>query len=442
MSKSFIHVDSVISPQWIASMNNANSLLENHSIVIHEQRILDIIPSDQVPNQYTTEQHISLPQHIVIPGFINSHCHAAMSLLRGIADDLPLMTWLQDHIWPAESKWVSESFVKAGTRLAIAEQIKSGVTYTTDMYFFPEAAAEVAKEAQIKSCFFTPILDFPTNWSSSATEALEKSIDLHKTYKGDPLVEIGLGPHAPYTVADPILTQIADLSEQHNLTVQIHLHETAHEVEQSLTDYGKRPIQRLAELGILSKQTQYVHMTQIAQSDIDLLQKHGGHVIHCPESNMKLASGFCPTQRLLSSGINIALGTDGSASNNDLDMLGEVRSAALVAKGSTCDAAAIAAYEALQMATINGAKALGKDADIGSVEVGKFADLQAIDLNHLRTLPVYNPVSQLVYAASSDQIRYVWVNGSLKLEAGRLTTLDEESIKLASAEWGAKIKAS
>jgi 5-methylthioadenosine/S-adenosylhomocysteine deaminase len=430
-------IDLIIKARWIIPVVPENRVLENCALVIDKGQILALVPNDEAERRFTAKEIINLDNHVLIPGLVNAHGHAAMSLLRGYADDQPLHTWLNDHIWPTENRWVGEEFVRDGTQLAMAEMIKTGTTCFADMYFFPEQAAQVCLDAKMRSQISFPIFDFATAWGANADDYFNKGLALHDSLRAADLISIAFGPHAPYTVSDGPLQKIAVLAQEMDMPVQIHLHETAYEVEESLKQYGKRPTQRLMDLGFLSPLTQCVHMTQINDADIAMLQQTGTHVVHCPESNLKLASGFCPVDKLIKAGINVALGTDGAASNNDLDLFSELKTAALLAKAVAGDAAALDAHSALRMATLNGAKALGMDEKIGSLEIGKLADLVAIDLSGVGTQPLYNPASQLVYTHSGQGVSHVWVHGKALLLNRQLQTLDEREI-LGKANWWRK----
>lgn len=430
-------IDLLIKARWIIPVVPENRVLENCAIAIDEGKILAIIPSDGAEQRYSAKAVVNLPSHALIPGLVNAHGHAAMSLLRGYADDHPLHTWLNDHIWPAEGRWVSEDFVRDGTELAIAEMIKTGTTCFADMYFYPEQAAQACLDASIRCQLAFPILDFPTAWGLGPEEYVSKGLALHDTFRSNHLINVAFGPHAPYTVSNTPLQKIAVLAHEMDMPIHIHLHETAQEVSDSLELYGCRPIQRLMDLGILSPLTQAVHMTQIDDSDINLLRNSGTHVIHCPESNLKLASGFCPVDKLIKAGINVAIGTDGAASNNDLDLFSEVKTAALLAKAVAADATALSAHCALRMATLNGAKALGLEELVGSLEIGKYADITAIDLGDLAMQPLYNPASQLVYTHAGQAVTHVWVEGKSLLKNRELQTLNEREI-LGKANWWRK----
>lgn len=431
------NIDLIIKARWIIPVVPANRVLENCAIAIDKGQILALLPHEEVDRRYIARETVTLSSHVLIPGLVNAHGHAAMSLLRGYADDQPLHTWLNDHIWPAESRWVSEDFVRDGTELALAEMIKSGTTCFADMYFYPEQAAQACLDAQVRCQLAFPILDFPTAWGMGPDDYLNKGLSLHDNFRGNHLINIAFGPHAPYTVSDTPLHKIAVLAQEMDMPIHIHLHETAQEVSDSLAQYGRRPSQRMMDLGLLSPLTQCVHMTQIDETDIKLLQDSGAHVIHCPESNLKLASGFCPVDKLLRANINVALGTDGAASNNDLNLFSELKTAALLAKAVAGNAAALDAHSALRLATLNGAKALGMEDVIGSLEVGKSADITAVDLGDLAMQPVYNPASQLVYTHAGNAVTHVWVEGKALLANRLLQTLNEREI-LGKANWWRK----
>jgi 5-methylthioadenosine/S-adenosylhomocysteine deaminase len=351
------------------------------------------------------------------------------------------MEWLRDHIWPAEKNWVSRSFVEDGTRLAATEMLLSGTTCFNDMYFFPEATGQVAEEIGIRACVGLILLDFPTNWAKDGQEYLEKAQSAYQRFQFSPLVRAALAPHAPYSVSDDLLREAAAMAERLDVPLHIHVHETAAEVAQSLEKHGMRPLARLEKLGLLNSRLQAVHFTQADDEELLLLAERGAHVVHCPESNMKLASGFCPVKPLLELGVNVALGTDGPASNDDLDMLGELRSAALLGKAVSSDAGALPAAQVLRMATLNGARALGIDKLAGSLSPGKAADIVALDLRHPATQPVYHPLSQLVYSASRQQITDVWVAGRHVVKESNLTTVDHHALRRRIHVWREKILA-
>lgn len=417
-------VATLLNARWIIPVEPEGQVLDHHALIIQDGRILDLLPQAEAAARYVAETCLNLDQHVLMPGLINTHTHASMTLLRGLADDLPLMTWLQDHIWPAEARWVNPEFVYDGTRLAIAEMLRGGVTCFNDMYFFPEAAAAVAREAGMRACVGLIAVDFATAYARHLDEYLDKGLALHEALKPEPLLHTAFAPHATYTVSAPALERIGQLAADLDIPVHIHAHETAAEVAQFTAEHGCRPLQRLEQLGLLSPHLLAVHMTQLESAEIARLAQAGAHIAHCPESNLKLASGFCPVARLDKAGVNVALGTDGAASNNDLDLFGEMRLAALLGKSIAGDAAALPAARVLRMATINGARALGLAAEIGSLELGKSADVIAVDLGAPETEPVYHPLSTLVYAAGRHQVTDVWVAGRRLLADRQLTSLD------------------
>lgn len=432
-------VDTLVEAGWIIPVEPDEAVLEDHAVALRDGRIVAILPQEEARRRYDTTGRIALPGHAIIPGLVNAHTHAAMALFRGLADDLPLMDWLKGHIWPAEQKWVSDTFVREGTRLAVAEMIRGGTTCFNDMYFYPDEAAKVASEAGMRVVVGLIVLDFPSVWASSADEYITKGTEVHDQFLNDPLVTTAFAPHAPYTVSDEPLERVRTYADELDIPVHMHVHETAAEVAESVARTGERPLARLQRLGLLTSRLLAVHLTQLDDQEIDKLAAMGVNAAHCPESNLKLASGFCPVARLERAGVNVCIGTDGAASNNDLGMLAETRTAALLAKGVSGDAGAVPARTALRMATLNGAKALGLDAEIGSIEAGKAADLVAVDLSQLETQPAHHPVSQVVYAAGRHQITDVWVNGRRVLKGRQLVTLDAQQILCESRRWAERL---
>ena len=428
-------IDLLIHASWIVTCDSEQNIKEDHCLAVANGRIVDIVPASLARLTYLSGQEIDLRGHALMPGLVNAHGHAAMSLLRGAADDLSLHAWLQDYIWPLEGRWVDEEFVYQGTRLAIAEMLLSGTTCFADMYFFPNAAARAAVEAGMRAQLACPIIDFPTAWASDADEYISKATALHDQFRNHPLVSIAFGAHAPYTVSDAPLLKIASFAEELDIPIHMHVHETAQEVADAVAGSGKRPLQRLLELGLISPRMVCVHATQLNDEERAMLSASGTTVVHCPESNLKLASGFCEVAKLIDAGVNVALGTDGAASNNDLDMFSEMRTAALLAKAVKGDASALPAAKALQMATLNGARALGLDGEIGSLEAGKLADIISVNLSDLNTQPLFNPASQLVYSTNCRQVSNVWVAGRLLVDNRQLTTIDTEAVRADVARW-------
>jgi len=433
-------VDLIIHARWVIPVDTKQSVLEHHSIVVNDGRIVALIPQDKANKKYTASHTHNMNEHCIMPGLINNHAHSAMSLFRGLADDLPLMTWLNEHIWPAEAQFVGDEFVESGSELAIAEMLRGGTTCFNDMYFFPDATARVVDQSGIRASLGMVVIEFPSAWANTVEEYLHKGQQLHDHYRHHPRITTAYAPHAPYTVSDSTLESIIMNAEELDLPIHMHIHETADEIAESIKQYGVRPLERLKNLGLLSPRLIAVHMTQLNEQEIKWCAEAGVHIVHCPESNLKLASGFCPIAKLAQQGINVSIGTDGAASNNDLDMFAEMRQAALLAKAVAQDASAVPAYTALEMATINAAKSLGLDDKIGSLKVGKAADIIAVDLSSLESQPCYDIVSQLVYATGRDKVSDVWVDGKHLLKSQQLTSLTPAKIIQNTQDWANKIR--
>lgn len=429
----------IISARWIIPVEPAGLVHEDHALVIQDGRILAILPTATALRNHPAATHIDRPGHVLMPGLVNAHTHAAMTLFRGLADDMPLETWLNGHIWPAEARWVTPDFVRDGADLALLEMLLGGTTTCGDMYFFPDVTARAVADSGLRAAIGMIVLEFPTVWARSADEYLSKGLAVRDQFKGHPRVSTMFAPHAPYTVADRTFEQIRVLADELEAPIQMHVLETAAEIPVSVAQHRHRPLQRLDALGIVTPLLAAVHMTQMETEDIELLAGRGAQVIHCPESNLKLASGFCPVARLDAAGISVAIGTDGAASNNDLDMFGEMRAAALLAKGVAGRADVLPASTVLRMATLNGAHALGLGDRVGSLVPGKEADLVCVDLVRPATQPVHCPISQVVYAASRDQVTDVWVAGQHLLRERRALLADSDAILGRAAAWGTKL---
>ena len=428
-------IDLLIDARWVVPVEPANTVLTQHSVAVHAGKIVAVLPSLDAAQRFAAAERVSLGNHVLIPGLINLHTHAAMTLMRGLADDLPLMSWLNDHIWPAEAKHVSAEFVRTGTRLACAEMLRGGITCMNDMYFFPEAAAEAALAAGMRAALGLIALEFPTAYARDADEYLTKGLDLRDRLRHEALLSFCLAPHAPYTVSDATFTRIAGYSEELGLPVHVHLHETTGEIAGELAKTGERPLARLNRLGLIGPQLIAVHAVHLNPDEIALLATHGASVAHCPASNLKLASGLCPVAALQEAGVNFGIGTDGAASNNRLDMFAEMRLAALLAKGASGKAEALPAHAALRAATLNGARALGIDLKTGSISAGKWADLTAVDLSRIELQPVYDAVSHLVYVAERNDVSDVWVAGNRVVKKQQLTTIEKEELESAVLVW-------
>lgn len=414
-------VDLLIEARWIIPIRPARTVLRNHALVIDHGLVIDLLPTADARRNYRASQDILLADHALLPGLVNAHTHAAMTLLRGYADDLPLMRWLQNHIWPAESRWVSEEFVADGTLLAIAEMISGGTTCFSDMYFFPDCVAQTVVESGIRAQLAMPIFDAASAWGRDAADYISRGLRVRDDFKSNPRLSFAFGPHAPYSNSDATLARIAVLAEQLDAQVQIHLHETQGEILSSIDEHKCRPLERLERTGLLNHRLQAVHMTQVSEEDLALMRERAVKVVHCPSSNLKLASGRCPLEKLIGKRIPFAIGTDGAASNNSLDMFSEMRLCALLVKGGSGDPTVLDAYAALETATLGGAVALGLDNRIGSLECGKEADCIAVDLSGPSTSPVHDPVSQLVYAGNSSHVTDCWVAGNALLREGEFT---------------------
>ncbi|WP_037340480.1 TRZ/ATZ family hydrolase [Salinisphaera hydrothermalis] len=433
--------ETVINARWIAPVDGRRRWLENHAVVVRQGRIAAILPRDDAARAHPDAEVVDRPHHLLIPGLINAHTHAAMNLMRGVANDLPLMPWLQEHIWPLEGQFMSQAFVADGTDLAMAEMIRGGTTCFNDMYFFPDVAADRVDRAGMRAGIGMILIDFPTVWAANPDEYLDKGLAVRDEWRHHERIVTPFAPHAPYTVSDGPLTKMRTYADEMDVRVHMHVHETAHEVNNAVEQHGQRPLARLDALGLLTPNLLAVHMTQLTDAEIERCAAAGVHVIHSPESNLKLASGLAPVQRLRDAGVNVALGTDGAASNNDLDMIGEMRTAALIGKIAGDDAAAVSADAALEMATIAGARALGIADETGSIEVGKAADLAAVDLSALETRPVFDPIAALVYSASREQVTDTWVAGRALMRDRRLTTLDLDDVMQRTDAWADKLAA-
>jgi len=426
-------------PRFLVPVRPRLQVLEQMAVVTGGERITAVLPRAEALNRYADAERIELPEHVLVPGFINMHTHSAMTLLRGYADDLNLQVWLNEHIWPAEKAWLSPKFVHDGVRLAIAEMLRGGTTCFNDLYFYPEVAAAAAVESGIRACIGLPVIDVPTAWAAGENECIDKGLEVSASWQNEPLVTTVLAPHAPYSVGDAALRRVAELSDRLGLRVHMHVLESAWEVTESMRRHGKSTLERLDDLGLLNERLLAVHMTQLDEDGLATVADTAVNVIHCPESNLKLGNGICPAANLLAKGVNMALGTDGAASNNDLDLLAEARSAALLAKGYAADPCALNAFQTLELLTINAARALGKERQLGSVEAGKLADLCAIRLDALQTTPMYDVVSHLVYAVSSHQVSHVWVGGRMLLRDGQFLHMDSGDIMTRAKDWARRI---
>ncbi len=435
------HCDTLILAGWCVPVEPHDLVLTEHAVAVNDGRIIEILPAADARRRYEPGVLVERPGHVLIPGLVNAHTHAAMTLFRGIADDMPLERWLREGIWPVETRWVSAEMVRDGTRLAIAEMLRSGCTCFSDQYFYPEIVAETAVDMQMRAMVGVPVIEFATPWAHDAADCMRKGADqVHDRYADHALITSCFAPHSTGTVSDASFNELRVLADQLDSRVQIHLHETVQEITDAMDETGKRPLDRLNELGLVNSSLLAVHAVHLTEDEMRQFADSGVSVAHCPRSNLKLASGIAEVAALQNAGVNVALGTDGAASNNVLDMLGEMRTAALLAKVRASDAAALPAADALRMATLNGAIALGLADSIGSIEPGKWADLTCIDLGPINSQPVYDPVSQIVYTAQVNQVRDVWVAGRRQVEDGNFTRIKESELLRRAAEWQQRLQ--
>lgn len=428
-------IDTLILARWIVPIVPRNLVLENYAIAIHHGKIIDLLPTQDAKKKYNVKNIVDRDHHVVMPGLINTHAHTPMNLLRGLADDLQLMDWLNHHIWPAEAKLLCPESVYDGSLMAIAEMIRGGTTCFNDHYFFPNETAQAAIDAGMRACIGLWVGSVPTGWAKTVDEYIEKAKNAYKNREKNPLITFALAPHSPYVNDDHSLLLTKQFADENQLKIHIHLHETQTEITMNLEKYGNRPLERFHKLGLLNDRMIAVHMVHLTDDEIALCAETKLHVSHNPESNLKLASGFAPIAKLLKAGVNVSLGTDGAASNNDLDMFGELQTAALIAKAVNQDPTVLDAMTVLEMATIHGAKTMGLEKEIGSLEIGKSADMIAIDLDHLFTQPIYHPISHLVYAMNRLQVSDVFVSGKQLLNRGEFTTIDVNALVAKAKKW-------
>ncbi len=429
----------ILDPTWILPIVPARTVLTGHSVAIGDGKIRAIGPTARIHEQFHASAIQRLDGQLLMPGLVNAHGHAAMVLLRGLAEDLPLDAWLRNRIWPIEAQWMSQHFVADGVALALLEMLKSGTTCFSDMYFFPEVSARVARDAGMRAQIAFPLIEFPNAWSSNAAEGFHKGLALHDEYRDDPLIRIAFGPHSAYALSKHDLLKTLTYAEEIDAPIHIHLHETAAEVEQARRELGCSHIQYLADMGLLVPRLQAIHLTQVDDAELDLLAESGVRAVHCPQSNLKLGSGTCDIERFKRRGLIVGLGTDGAAANNTLDLFTELRVAALLAKTLTGDPSVLSAFDALELATLGGARVLGLDASIGSIEGGKNADLISVDLTYSAALPVHRPESTLVYGASGNHVRHAWIAGQRMLDDRKPTTLDEAAIHSRATIWSTRL---
>ena len=432
--------DLLIEAGFVVPIEPHAVVLEDHAVAVRDGVIVAVLPRAEARARFTARETVSRPEAALMPGLVNAHTHNPMTLLRGIADDLPLMVWLQQHIWPVEAAVIGPEFVADGTTLAIAEMLRGGTTCANENYFFPDVQAAIYKKHGFRALVGAPVIDFPTAWAKSDDEYFDRAGELHDQWRDDPLVGTAFAPHAPYTVSDVNFERVRMLADQLDIPVHLHTHETAQEIADSIRQHGQRPLARLDRLGLVNDRLIAVHMTQLTEGEIHLCAERGVSVVHCPESNLKLASGFCPACALQRAGVNLAIGTDGCASNNDLDMFSENRTAAILAKAVADDATALDAATTLRAATLGGARALGFGERIGSIEVGKQADLVCVDLSALETQPLHHVLSQLIYATGRHQVSDVWIAGKARLRQRELVDMDMAGLLANARQWRDRIR--
>ncbi|CAN5140389.1 TRZ/ATZ family hydrolase [soil metagenome] len=431
----------IVEAGWIVPVVPHGVVLEDHVLVVDGDRIIALLPRADAHAAYAPGETICRPNCVLLPGLVNAHTHNPMTLMRGVADDLALMPWLTQHIWPIEAAVMGPAFVADGVELSIAEMLRGGTTCCNENYFFPDMQAATYRRLGFRAVVGLPIIDFPSAWAASPAEYFDKGLDVRDNYRSDPLVSFSFAPHAPYTVSDASFARIRMLAEQLDLPVHCHVHETAQEVADSVKEHGQRPLARMDRLGLVNERLIAVHMTQLTPAEIALCAERGVSVVHCPQSNLKLASGFCPAEALRRAGVTLAIGTDGCASNNDLDMFDEMRCAALLAKGVAGDATAMDAASALRAATLDGARAIGLGDRIGSLEIGKQADFICVAMDAIETQPMYHAISQLVYSTGRQQVRDAWIAGRRKLADGELADMDVAGLLARAGEWRERIAA-
>ncbi len=434
-------VDLLVEAGWVVPVEPHGVVLAGHAVAVRGGEVVALLPSAEARARFDAAEVVSRPGAVLMPGLVNAHCHNPMTLLRGVADDLPLMTWLQEHIWPVEGQVIGPEFVADGIELAVAEMLRGGTTACAENYFFPDVQASTYSRLGFRALVGLPVIDFPTAWARTQDEYFDKALEVHDNWRRDPLVSLCFVPHAPYTVNDAGFARVRMLADQLDLPVHCHIHETAHENAEAMKQHGMRQLARLDRLGLVNDRLMAVHMTDLTEAEIALCAARGVSVVHCPESNLKLASGFCPVAKLQAAGVNLAIGTDGCASNNDLDMFGEMRTAALLAKGVSGDASALDAASTLRAATLGSARAMGLGERIGSIEPGKQADLVLVDMDPLETQPLFHPISQLVYATGRHQVSDVWLAGRRRVADGRLVDIDTDALRAKARRWRERIAA-
>lgn len=435
-------VDLVVRGGTIVTMNERGDVIEDGAVAVHRGRIVALGKRVDIEKSYAGRETIEARGRVVMPGLINGHTHVPMTLFRGLADDLDLNEWLTKFIFPAEAKNVTEDFVRVGTRLGLAEMIRGGTTTYCDMYYFEDAIADETAKAGVRGVLGETVIDFPVADNKTFAEAMTYTEKYIEKWRGHALITPAIAPHAPYTVSEEHLKAVRDLSNRLKATIVIHVAETRKEVEDVTRDHNASPVAYLARIGFLYDRVIAAHTVHLTTEEIELLKRLGTGAVHNPQSNMKLASGVARVPEMLRSDVALGLGTDGAASNNDLDMWEEMDTAAKLHKLTTNDPRVVAAREVLEMATIRGARALHLEREIGSLERDKRADLIVVDMDALNQTPIYNVYSHLVYATKAADVRTVVIEGRVVMRDRRLLTLDEEAIKRDARAYRVRISQS
>jgi 5-methylthioadenosine/S-adenosylhomocysteine deaminase len=428
-------VDLLVHGRWLLPIEPAGAVLEDYGMAVAGGRIVAVSPNASLRQHYDAAVKIERPDAVLLPGFVNAHTHAAMSLLRATPPQGSLRQWLRESVWPLENRWVSAEFVRAGTRLAIAQMLRAGITSFADMYLFPEEVARLAVELRLRIAIGLPVADARTAWAEDARDCLVKGAALWDMHRSSPWARLYFAPHAPYSVSDETLRHLRRIADQLDAPVAMHLHETAAEVRESLAAHGRRPIARLAQLGLLRPGFTGIHMIDLDETDLETAHRSGIAAVHCPASNLRHGSGFPPIGALRDRGVPIGLGSDGAASAGAPDLLAEARLAALLAAGASGQANRLDAHAALGVATLGGARALGLEADVGSLVAGKSADFIAIDLARSPGVGPANVADALLYDATRADVTDVWVAGRHAVQRGHVELLDLGEVEQQARQW-------
>ena len=432
-------IDTLVCARWVLPVEPDGRVLDDHAVAMRAGRIVAVVPAAEARLRFDAHETIERPDHVVLPGLVNAHTHAAMVLQRGRAANLPLGRWLRTAGWPHGRRPADPEFVRDGTELAIAEMLRGGITCFADKQLWPDVVARAASAAHMRASVGLVVAESPSSWASSADEYIDRGMHLRDEYLGDPLVTTHFAPQSIQASSDATLARVRRLADELDVPVAMLLHETTLEVEQYLRKFGQRPLERLAGLGLVSPQLVAIHMTQVEPRDIDLLAGSGASIVHCPESNLRHGSGVCPVARLLGRGVRVALGTDGAAANNDLDLLAEARLAGLLSAGVAATPGDLVATDLLRMATLEGARTLGLGEVTGSLVPGKWADLCCLNLRATRSWPVHDVPTAVIYATSSQQVTDTWVGGRRLLAESRLTLMDESAVLERAEAWRTRL---